>query len=1699
MASVFPAPPSGGVFGSSTSVFPQVATLDTRNASGADPLQFGAGSAASPMVQSILASQKELAGAFGVPEELATPNAARGSNEAALAKLATVNPELAQQITDNMEGEAPDQGLWDNIKDTLGDIAAPALSVGGKLLEVLSRPAQIIPELIVDEDDDPWYEDVGQALSGNSTARGADVMRKFGIDHGVMEGALGFAFDVVADPITWVTFGGAGFGRAAISRTAGAQVAESALQTSIRDGIKAGAISLGDDQVADVSTRLIQNAMGKKVSRDAKEGLTAFALDGLDDAVVARAIEKGDFVARGISTRTLRKTPGFKSASGEIVDTDSLLSVLRDNRTNQALTSGQRKMAAGALGGMRFRAFGYISPAIPGTESIGFGAASNFFRGYSGSGRLMSTMNRSDVLIGEGVDKTVQAGVRAKDLAGNAFMSGDDFQTFAMGGWTGLKETNPDLYHYLKGSGIPGGSMMMSLSEQMGKITAHLTPHAWLVRGGGLVGQMATQGNIAARDSVIEFASRYGYALRDSETDKVVMSARAGMKKLNGMSGMDDETMRNMRRFLDMTPDEVAESGDIGRGLREWAETRVSHITDDIESNDAIENMVGPIEDAWKALDPSQQEGALLIKKLQRQHRTVANRQGAHIDDVTSSMSHEVAARREQVDEWVRDGHTSSRGELYLVPEGTQGRGIASQGFDPTIDRNTGGYGRGVVVTDQVDGLAVDARNMTDDAVPVAVRLESPIVVDESVNALTEKGILDEKYADAFKVIDNHPEKYKMAVDADDWDVTRQAWGDELVTESLVKEGRDGIVHVRKDGTRQVTVFRSEGKVLSKIKAVSDSAPTIVDTQGYYGRNFTSRFTQWMKGMRRDDAEAVQRVFTEENARRHIHLNVDDAEAAIKRELVEELERGIRNTSGVQRNQMIQARKELAHVDVFTVNPVDGLHNYVQHVAQGIADNQLGYLGKRMQRMSDLGAFGFGGAVQHTAFSFIDDAAKMREIDGVLAKGMRSIDDKAQPAAQRALHQLTKARATEADEFARLRDALGGSREADRLLRAGRKSSHIMQGIIGRARRERADLLKLEKKVQSILDSSPNATDDILRDMGYPPLSEVQEQLVDNSEYVRDILAASNGKLPKGASSYLLDDYARFGFQEEAGMNVGRKAAGEAAKASKRVGREWQKYKRMEADFHDVMHEVNKLQANYHTKVNDIRPALEAVSPEKGIRRGWKAVEVRGFEGVAMPKYIATEFENAVRKQGLQGVNRYFRDVTNVWKRMATIYWPGFHIRNNYGAMFNNWLAGTTARDYRWMGSVRKGSDDIVPANFLKRYNLGHWAQNFDETPTWADVKVLVSESGVTGSNITLDSRNMVDVIGRNAGIKSSGEKLSAKVSNSKVVRGGAHVAEKSAELSENLHRTAGFLSALRQNGGDIYGARMSTMMRHGDYADLTDFEFKTAKTLLPFYKWMRTNFPYQLRQLIENPAKQLATVKAGNAAFEVQGIDPDEAKRSMPEWLRQGQFAIPIGKPDNKKAMNLMIADLPMADLYTGMNEYLSAFLPTVRPFLESFGTEKATFTGAPLTGEMKEVEGWMAMPGIRDLLSASGLAKEKDGSLFISDKLENILQGVPVYSRFRNFVMADETRVKGRMNTLASVFTGVGLRPIDEETMTAVERSFYYDEIQPAIEQAQEMGWVFPDKDQVSDVVYSQLGFTPPADSESGGGVLPTVETTE
>ncbi|MES2156024.1 MAG: GNAT family N-acetyltransferase [bacterium] len=545
---------------------------------------------------------------------------------------------------------------------------------------------------------------------------------------------------------------------------------------------------------------------------------------------------------------------------------------------------------------------------------------------------------------------------------------------------------------------------------------------------------------------------------------------------------------------------------------------------------------------------------------------------------------------------------------------------------------------------------------------------------------------------------------------------------------------------------------------------------------------------------------------------------------------------------------------------------------------------------------------------------------------------------------------------------------------------------------------------------------------------------------------------------------------------------------GEAEKAQREL-------RLREVELTEATNEAGRLATRMQTQR---APVLAALVPAEDAanRTGMAVLRIPGFEQFAMPEVMANEFEMAMKGfPKLDGAHGQWRQFNGWWKSMATWLMPGFHLRNFQGAFFNNWLGGVSIKDYWTAGRIRMAERELTHGKEAK------WAT---EAIMKRDPEFIAGlRRGIPGG--TLMGKKVEDLT--YADMASLGAALNTTASNGRMFAEAALTAEKAEKkyagksgtmgalpiyakgmrgagtMTENVFRTASLVRGMREGRG-VMEARAFTMVRHGDYEDLTDWEYGWVRDVLPFYKWMRTNTPFQIHQLLENPAKLLAMQKAQRSVFDARGLDFDKEKYRAPDWMMQS-FVIPtsVGKDGTYDTMML---DLPMSDLFMSGREFISSFLPTVSPFLQSYVLHQNIYTGAPITGKQVPMNPLFNI--IEPLLDATGLtSRGPDGKAYMSDKTQNLLGTIPIYSRFKNFLTEDPARVTNRQHVLTSALFGLGGYKVDEAALSSTELDFYYSTIVPTMEYLKQVGYPLPTKDDLTstigsiDGILTGLGITP------------------
>lgn len=289
-------------------------------------------------------------------------------------------------------------------------------------------------------------------------------------------------------------------------------------------------------------------------------------------------------------------------------------------------------------------------------------------------------------------------------------------------------------------------------------------------------------------------------------------------------------------------------------------------------------------------------------------------------------------------------------------------------------------------------------------------------------------------------------------------------------------------------------------------------------------------------------------------------------------------------------------------------------------------------------------------------------------------------------------------------------------------------------------------------------------------------------------------------------------------------------------------------------------------------------------------------------------KQALDRYQKLTTDEGINGFLKTFDTLQSGWKRLALFSIP-YHLRNDVGAKFNNWVGGMPAHeiakysalaDVDVYNAVIKGSDVPMYTEFRKQ-GLG--------------------SSGLSAVEFARRGQEPEDALRKTIERRSQfdgtlGGRLKAEVKNLKNPLNAFETSKDFGDFIDQTNRFALFKWFADKNKGnfvtekELYEAAAKKVREvQFDYSNMTPFESEFATRAIPFYRWMRNNIPFQLKQFANDPRKYMAANKIRMNAQEAVGLDEEE----LPDWMKD-QFAVPVTGDGNKgKFVSL---NLPLGDL---------------------------------------------------------------------------------------------------------------------------------------------------------------------------------------
>ena len=338
------------------------------------------------------------------------------------------------------------------------------------------------------------------------------------------------------------------------------------------------------------------------------------------------------------------------------------------------------------------------------------------------------------------------------------------------------------------------------------------------------------------------------------------------------------------------------------------------------------------------------------------------------------------------------------------------------------------------------------------------------------------------------------------------------------------------------------------------------------------------------------------------------------------------------------------------------------------------------------------------------------------------------------------------------------------------------------------------------------------------------------------------------------------------------------------------------------------------------------RIKMDEVIPEGySVVRNPKAAAL--LKGYAFPDEIAkrldAHYEALLDPAKTSAFLDMYDGVQNWWKAWTLGVFPAYHTRNVAGNLWNNFVTGTTDMQvYRIAQQIQNGKQGVL-----------HTASGnipFDEIRKHLD-ELGIRNRGFMGTDI---EESIKAEMGKARWLTLSRD--------SKLI----HYGKKLGTGLENNARIGKFVDELAK-GRDFAEAAKNTQHALFDYTDLTQFEKKIAKRLMPFYTWTRKNIPLQVEAMLKSPGKYKA-IDTMRQEIEANTQDPNEYV--MADWMLENYpIRVKIDETDGKPRYFMLGGWLPAADLWSLASNPPQVFLDLLTPLVKTpleIATNKDWFT---------------------------------------------------------------------------------------------------------------------------------------------------------
>ena len=315
------------------------------------------------------------------------------------------------------------------------------------------------------------------------------------------------------------------------------------------------------------------------------------------------------------------------------------------------------------------------------------------------------------------------------------------------------------------------------------------------------------------------------------------------------------------------------------------------------------------------------------------------------------------------------------------------------------------------------------------------------------------------------------------------------------------------------------------------------------------------------------------------------------------------------------------------------------------------------------------------------------------------------------------------------------------------------------------------------------------------------------------------------------------------------------------------------------------------------------------------------------YSGVFLEPAVGHELKRAVlRMQAAADVRNSMEimsgayRIESLWKRLATVARPTFHMRNLISGMWNNWLIGVMP----W--HVAKAAPDVI--RYIK--NKRKTAHLLGGTQLADDVIDDLLLDGIKGNKAMWRAIIKAEILDGSfsSTLGKNPTRIASKFNRANPFSPEDFVAYSwggnAMEFIEGVLRVSAFEKYWDESMPFNSAMLAQTMVNlvHFDYSDLSPFDQKMVR-FVPFWVWTSRNLPLQMRMLLENPRHLVLYESARENWNDQFSYDSDEYGNVKPieeihHLTADSRWILPFRREDEEGNWNQMTwqPGLPFEDL---------------------------------------------------------------------------------------------------------------------------------------------------------------------------------------